>query len=72
MKTIVIALAGSFWAAFQIHAASADGWTTVSPREEIRPQFQHAETGGKSGTVRSPSAPMNAKDCMAGGRKRSP
>src|SRR6266849_1943115 len=49
MKTIVITLAWSFWAAFQIQAASADGWTTVAPREEIRPQFQHEETGGKSG-----------------------
>lgn len=49
MKTIVIALAWSFWAAFQIHAASADGWTTAAPREEIRPQFQQTETGGKSG-----------------------
>ena len=47
MKTIVIAFAWSF--AFPIHAASADGWTSVAPREEIRPQFQHAETGGKSG-----------------------
>src|SRR5436309_12824548 len=47
MKTIVIALAWSL--AFQIRAASADGWTTAAPREEIRPQFQHTETGGKSG-----------------------
>src|SRR6266576_3349976 len=47
MKTIVIAIAWSF--AFQIRAASADAWTTVAPREEIRPQFQHTETGGKSG-----------------------
>src|SRR2546425_8593196 len=47
MKTIVIVLAWSF--AFQIRAASADEWTTVAPREEIRPQFQHTETGGKSG-----------------------
>src|SRR2546426_7305843 len=47
MKTIVLALTWSL--AFQIHAASADGWTTVAPREEIRPQFQHTETGGKSG-----------------------
>src|SRR5213592_1933977 len=47
MKTIVIALAWSL--AFQIHASSADGWTTIAPREEIRPQFQHTETGGKSG-----------------------
>src|SRR5881296_3862881 len=47
MKPIVIAFVWSF--AFQIHAASPDGWTTVAPREEIRPQFQHTETGGKSG-----------------------
>src|SRR2546422_7933568 len=49
MKTIIIALALAFWAAFQIHAASADEWTNAAPREEIRPQFQHMETGGKSG-----------------------
>src|SRR6266581_3706965 len=49
MKTIVIALAWSFWVAFQIQRASADGWTTAAPREEIRPQFQQQETGGKSG-----------------------
>ena len=49
MKIIVIALSWSFWAAFQTHAVSADGWTIVAPREEIRPQFQHSETGGKSG-----------------------
>jgi len=47
MKTIVIAFAWSF--AFQIHSASADGWTTAAPREEIRPEFQRTETGGKSG-----------------------
>src|SRR5580765_7567461 len=49
MKTMVIALAWSFWAAFQVHAASADEWTPAAPREEIRPQFQQTETGGKSG-----------------------
>ena len=49
MKTIVLALAWSFCVAFHIHAGSADGWTTVAPREEIRPQFQHEATGGKSG-----------------------
>src|SRR5213596_425900 len=49
LKTIVIAFAWSFGVAFQIHATSADGWTTAAPREEIRPQFQHEETGGKSG-----------------------
>src|SRR5436190_14010877 len=47
MKTIVTALAWSF--ACQIQAASADGWTTAAPREEIRPQFHQTETGGKSG-----------------------
>jgi predicted amidohydrolase len=49
MKTFVIALAGSVWAALQIHAAATDGWTNAAPREEIRPQFQRTETGGKSG-----------------------
>src|SRR5437667_11568457 len=49
MKAIVIALAWFVGAVWQIQAASADGWTTVAPREEIRPQFQHIETGGKSG-----------------------
>src|SRR5262245_17896381 len=47
MKTVIIALAGSL--ALQIHADSVDGWTSIAPREEIRPQFQHTETGGKSG-----------------------
>src|SRR5947208_15898024 len=47
MKTIVIALAWSV--AFQIHASSADEWTTAAPREEIRPQFQTTDTGGRSG-----------------------
>jgi predicted amidohydrolase len=49
MKPIVIALAGSLCAALPVHAGSADGWTSIAPREEIRPQFQHTETGGKSG-----------------------
>src|SRR2546427_2976902 len=47
MKTIVIAW--SFWAGFQIYASPPDTWTTAAPRDEIRPQFQHEETGGKSG-----------------------
>ena len=47
MKTIVLVL--SFWAGFQIHASSVDGWMTAAPREEVRPQFQPTETGGKSG-----------------------
>lgn len=49
MKTIVVALAWLFCAAFQIQAASAGEWTTAAPREEISPQFQSVETGGKSG-----------------------
>lgn len=49
MKTIVIALACCFGFGFQIHAASADRWTTAAPREEIRPQFQLTDTGGKAG-----------------------
>lgn len=49
MKTIVIAFASFLTAAFSIHAASVDGWTTAGPREEIRPKFQREETGGKSG-----------------------
>ena len=49
MKTSVILFALSFWAISKIHAASADEWTTVAPRDEIRPQFQRTETGGKSG-----------------------
>jgi predicted amidohydrolase len=49
MKTIVIALAGLLWAPFPIHAVSAEGWAAAAPREEIRPEFEHEETGGKSG-----------------------
>lgn len=49
MKTIVFALTCSFWCAFQLQASVVDGWTTVAPRREIRPQFQYEETGGKSG-----------------------
>src|SRR2546422_4502093 len=47
MKTIGIVLVLS--TALQIHASSADEWTSVAPREEIRPQFQQTESGGKSG-----------------------
>jgi predicted amidohydrolase len=49
MKTIVIALIWSLGVVFQMRAASPDGWTTVAPREEIRPKFQRTEPGGKSG-----------------------
>src|ERR1041385_732482 len=49
MKTIVAALGWPCWVAFQIHASSSDGGTTVAAREEIRPQFEREESGGKSG-----------------------
>src|SRR5262245_15895448 len=49
MKTIVLALALSFWTNFQMRASSADEWAAVAPRDEIRPQFQRTEAGGKSG-----------------------
>jgi hypothetical protein len=44
-----IGLALTWCVAFQIHASSADEWTATAPREEIRPQFHHRESGGKSG-----------------------
>ncbi len=49
MKTFVTIFGWSFCFVFQIAAGSLEGWTTVAPREEIRPQFQPTETGGKSG-----------------------
>ena len=49
MKTFVTILAWAFCFTFQISAGSLDEWTTVAPREEIRPQFQRTEKGGKSG-----------------------
>jgi predicted amidohydrolase len=49
MKTFVTTLGWSFCFAFQISGGSPDEWRTVAPREEIRPQFQRMETGGKSG-----------------------
>lgn len=49
MKTFAFALAWSACAALFIHSAAADEWTAVAPREEIRPQFQRTESGGKSG-----------------------
>ena len=49
MKTLTIAFASFFWSAFQIQAASPDEWTSGAQRDEIRPQFQRTDTGGKSG-----------------------
>jgi predicted amidohydrolase len=47
MKTLpfLLALLGT---CAQLLAATND-WTTASPREEIRPQFERTETGGQSG-----------------------
>ena len=42
-------LAWSCSAALPSLAVSGDGWTTSAPRAEIRPEFQRAETGGRSG-----------------------
>jgi predicted amidohydrolase len=49
MKTIFITLAGTLWAACQIHASNSDAWSAAAPRDEIRPQFQQTKTGGKLG-----------------------
>src|SRR5262245_23427762 len=49
MKIFVATLGCSLCVAFQISAGSPDEWTTVSPRDEIRPHFQRVETGGTSG-----------------------
>jgi len=42
-------LALASFSVLEFRVASADGWTPVAPRDEIRPQFQRTETGGKSG-----------------------
>jgi hypothetical protein len=49
MKATVTALAWALGLAIPLHADSTDGWTTAAPREEIRPEFQREESGGKSG-----------------------
>src|SRR5689334_12750800 len=49
MKTFLPAIACACFALLNTHASSADDWTATSPRDEIRPQFQRAQTGGKSG-----------------------
>ena len=48
MKT-VLALVWLLLSSFPLKASTADEWTTASPREEIRPQFERTEKGGKSG-----------------------
>lgn len=49
MKTTLIALATAFGVACCVYASSSDAWSTAAPRDEIRPQFQQTEMGGKSG-----------------------
>jgi predicted amidohydrolase len=49
MKTVATALLLSLFASLDLLASSADSWTSVSPRDELRPQFQQTESGGKSG-----------------------
>ena len=48
MKT-VLAFVWLLLSSFQLQASTADNWTTASPREEIRPQFEKTEKGGRSG-----------------------
>jgi len=48
MKTIAILIA-SLSFVLQSIAATSDAWSSVAPREEIRPQFHQAQSGGKSG-----------------------
>ena len=45
----IIRIAWTFGIVLPMQAASLDEWTTVAPRDEIRPQFQQTSTGGKSG-----------------------
>jgi predicted amidohydrolase len=49
MKTTVIACAWTLLSSISIQASAANEWMAVSPRTEIRPQFQKTDTGGKSG-----------------------
>jgi predicted amidohydrolase len=49
MRAFIMAIVCSVWADCAIRAASSGDWAAVAPRDEIRPQFQRAEAGGKSG-----------------------
>jgi hypothetical protein len=49
MKAIPTLAALGLCTAIHAHADVTDGWTNASPREEIRPEFQQSETGGRSG-----------------------
>lgn len=48
MKTLLVAITLLF-TVLNARASSADAWTSTAPRDEIRPQFERAQTGGKSG-----------------------
>src|SRR5438132_770555 len=61
MKTMVITLALSSWAAFQIHAASADEWTNAAPEY---PRESGAATDGwveMSGVYKAPPGATRAR-----------
>ena len=49
MKTILFALAWLVSASVQVAASSIDDWSPQAPRDEIRPRFERAPAGGKSG-----------------------
>ena len=74
MKTFVTTLGGCFCFVFQISAGSADEWTTVAPRQEIRPSFQHApyfpvETALLK-LMESPLDPQQLEAIMQGNTRR--
>ena len=48
MKSMIMTLAWSCWAALPSLAISADSWTASAP-QEIRPLFQREDIGGRSG-----------------------
>lgn len=48
MKTLAIAFACTLLATLRAHSSTAQSWTPVSPRDEIRPRFLQVEEGGKS------------------------
>ena len=49
MKTIFAVLASFSFFVPTIQGSSSTDWTPVAPRDEIRPQFERTESGGKSG-----------------------
>lgn len=49
MKTILFTFVWLACASVQLAASSMEDWSPQAPREEIRPRFERAPTGGKSG-----------------------